>query len=162
MILGVYCVAINTGNLQRLRNFYVDLMGFRVVFENHWEGNPKSDESLGLEDSAAESVNLSTGNIQLKIHEFSWPPPRSEETPRVFDRGYTLLTLHVTDLPAEYERLAAAGMEFVSPPADYLYMEEGRPSPNPAVACFGYDPDGNLIELAEIKSGGFDPEGKRV
>jgi len=60
-----------------------------------------------------------------------------------------LIGLEVDDVRTAYEHLSAAGMKFVSPPTDYG-------GPGPAVAAFGYDPDGNLIELVEAKRYGSD------
>ena len=44
------------------------------------------------------------------------------------------------DLPAEYDRLKAAGMRFNSEPK----------SIDPIRCVYGRDPDGNVIELLEI------------
>ena len=58
------------------------------------------------------------------------------------DLGIAHFCFQVTDLDEEYERLVAAGMEFVSGPVEQT----------PEVAnCYGRDPDGNLIELIEYK-----------
>ena len=46
------------------------------------------------------------------------------------------------DIDAEYERLQAAGMLFHCPPVDYGTVK----------TTYGRDPDGNVIELQEIKS----------
>ena len=52
----------------------------------------------------------------------------------------------VEDVPATYERLKAAGVEFVSPPVRFTGEGEWH-------VFFFYDPDGNLLELNEIGTG---------
>jgi catechol 2,3-dioxygenase-like lactoylglutathione lyase family enzyme len=153
MIRGLYQIGISTGNLQRLSDFYINAVGFQLVYENSWEPNPVSDRSFGLKGSAAKYVILRAGNILLEIFEFSSPPPANAMPLRVCDHGYTLLGLYVDDVHAEYERLSAAGMKFISPPTEYG-------GPGPAAAAFGYDPDGNLIELVEAKR--YDPNGNLI
>jgi catechol 2,3-dioxygenase-like lactoylglutathione lyase family enzyme len=153
MIRGLYQIAITTGNLQRLVDFYVNVVGFEFLYENSWQPNPVSDHALGLKNSAAKYVIVRAGNILLEIFEFSSPPPLVSETRRICDRGYTLLGLNVDDVKTEYARLCAAGMKFVSAPSDYG-------GPGPAMAAFGYDPDGNLIELVQAKR--YDPQGHLI
>ena len=52
----------------------------------------------------------------------------------------------VEDVPTIYERLKAAGVEFVSPPVRFTGEGEWH-------VLFFYDPDGNLLELNEIGTG---------
>ena len=54
------------------------------------------------------------------------------------------IAFDVTDIDAEYERLKAAGVEFISPPQK---LGAG------CASCYLYDPDGNLVELQEILIG---------
>jgi catechol 2,3-dioxygenase-like lactoylglutathione lyase family enzyme len=51
----------------------------------------------------------------------------------------------VTDIFSEYERLRAAGVDFISPP-----QKLGDAG---VASCYLYDPDGNIIELQEIFAG---------
>jgi hypothetical protein len=50
----------------------------------------------------------------------------------------------VTDIDAEYERLKAAGMVFHCPP---------QAAGKGFRATYGRDPDGNVVELLEVKDG---------
>lgn len=56
------------------------------------------------------------------------------------DAGITHICLDVVDSDGEYERLKAAGMQFISPPQAIFFVK----------TAFGRDPDGNLVELQEI------------
>jgi catechol 2,3-dioxygenase-like lactoylglutathione lyase family enzyme len=57
-------------------------------------------------------------------------------------RGLARLVAFYRDLEKEVERLAGAGMRFLSGPVEQT----------PEVSnCYGRDPDGNLIELIEFR-----------
>jgi catechol 2,3-dioxygenase-like lactoylglutathione lyase family enzyme len=144
MIRGIHHTAISTPDLERLVGFYRDVLGFEEVLDFSW---PKGTENLNrthaLDDTAARVVMLRAANTLLEIFEYTTPKPRPGDPKRpLCDHGITHLCLDVQDIDAEYERLAAAGMQFHSPP---LQTGDAR-------MTYGRDPDGNVIELQEIKS----------
>jgi glyoxylase I family protein len=141
MIRGIHHIAINTADLDRLRDFYVDVIGFEpAVPEHSWADSPASDAAVGLSGSAARQQMLKAGNCYLEIFEYARPEPRPGEPHRACDRGYTHFALDVTDIEAEYDRLAAAGMEFAHErPLDFGDIK----------AVYGKDPDGNIIEIQQ-------------
>jgi len=144
MIRGIHHSAISTPDLERSKTFYRDLLGFRVVGEYEWRrGTEVMNRLIHLADSSARYAMLRTGNALLEIFQFETPSPRSLDPHRaVSDHGLTHIALDVTDIDGEYRRLVACGMRFNCPPQD---LEDG------AMRCtYGYDPDGNVIELQEI------------
>ncbi|SEE57105.1 glyoxylase I family protein [Streptomyces sp. 3213] len=72
-------------------------------------------------------------------------PPASDPNSAVLRQGYGHFCLRVTDLDGLYDRVLAAGASVIVPPG---------PAPHPDVR-FGYlaDPEGNLIELIQIREG---------
>ncbi len=153
MIRGVHHVAVATGDLDRLVDFYRDLLGFEVVSQGAWEaGSAVIDGIVGLKDSAARTAVLKAGNLYLEVFEYRSPAGRPGDPDRpVSDHGYTHLCVDVTDIDAEYERLTAAGMRFHGPPPSAAEMG-GK-----IRATYGRDPDGNVVELQEI----LDPDYSR-
>jgi len=143
MIRGIHHTAISTPNLERLVQFYRDLLGFEEVLSSEWErGAERADKITGLRDSAARLAMLKLGNACIELFEYSSPPPRPGDPARpACDHGITHLCLDVRDIEAEYERLKAAGMTFHCPP-----LNMGGVS-----ATYGRDPDGNIVELLEVK-----------
>jgi len=79
------------------------------------------------------------GGSVLEIFEFS--PKASGGAPVWNAPGFTHVALNVSGLPRWYESLKAEGVEFVAPPAktgdvDWVFLK---------------DPDGNLVELIDLK-----------
>jgi hypothetical protein len=87
---------------------------------------------------------MRTGNTYIELIEFFTPQgkPRGPDW-SLADHGHTHIALIVDDIDAEYERMKAAGMHFFAPPIH----QPGRKS----AATYGMDPDGNRIELMEIR-----------
>lgn len=143
MINGLHHVAIATNNADRLLNFYRDLLGLEVVLDYTWEsGSEVADRITALRDSSARQIMLRKGNAYFEIFQYLHPQPAAgNPARRVCDPGLTHLCLDVTDLDGEYERLGAAGMTFHCPPQD---VGGGMR------ATYGRDPDGNVIELAQV------------
>lgn len=147
MIKGLHHASITTADLDRLRRFYCDLLGFEVAFEYAWDaGNAAADAIYGLRDSAVRMAMLHTANACLELFEFANPIGKPGDPQRpICDQGYTHICLQVADIDAEYRRLRAAGMEFNCPP---------QTMPGLCSATYGRDPDGNIVELMEP-----DPDG---
>jgi catechol 2,3-dioxygenase-like lactoylglutathione lyase family enzyme len=79
----------------------------------------------------------------IELFEYATPSPKARDgSRRLCDHGITHLCLDVDDIDAEYARLSAAGMDFNCPPVDYGTVK----------TTYGRDPDGNMLELQEIKS----------
>lgn len=141
MILGFRHVGIVVSDLGKALEFYCDLLGLPVV-KQIFESGPHLDKMLGLVDVRMTTVKLGArggGMVELlKCHShesvyFSRRP--------LFDFGQSHIALTVDDLDAEYKRLTAAGVAFVSEP---VLSPDGR-----AKVAFFEDPEGNHIELVQ-------------
>jgi catechol 2,3-dioxygenase-like lactoylglutathione lyase family enzyme len=143
MIRGIHHTAISTGDIERSLRFYRDLLGLEVVYSSAWEvGTKDVDRITGLKDSSARIVMLKAGNACIELFQYVSPVPKGAEPMRpVCDHGITHICLDVTGIDAEYERLRAAGMTFHCPPQGVGALR----------ATYGRDPDGNVVELLEVK-----------
>lgn len=148
MIHGIHHTAISTGDMERALRFYRDLLGFTEVFSSTWDiGTEAVDRIVGLNDSSARVVMLRAGNACVELFQYATPRPKPGDADRpVCDHGITHLCLQVSDIDAEYARLKAAGMRFHCPPQETSGLR----------VTYGRDPDGNVVELLEVK----DPHGK--
>jgi catechol 2,3-dioxygenase-like lactoylglutathione lyase family enzyme len=129
--------------MERALAFYRDLLGFEIVYSSAWEiGTQGADRITGLKDSAARVVIVKAGNAFIELFQYSSPTPRLGDQMRpVCDHGITHICLDVADVDAEYARLHAAGMVFHCPPQGNGALR----------ATYGRDPDGNVVELLEVK-----------
>jgi catechol 2,3-dioxygenase-like lactoylglutathione lyase family enzyme len=154
---GVHHIALSVPDLAVARRFYVDLLGFEVVWEASWDasfsnGNEVAgsviDEILQVKNTAADQLMLRAGNVYLEFFKFSQPAqaPQNPSKP-VHSYGYTHLALDVTGIQSLYERLRAAGMDFHTSPKQGPKM----------LATYGRDPFGNVIELQELHPGSAVP-----
>ena len=145
MILGLHHTALCTSNLQNTLSFYCDILGAELCESGGWEpGFDALDAMVGLKRSAARYAMVRLGNAYLEIFEFSAPQPESIKR-RACDLGIAHLCLQVRDIESEVERLRAAGARF-DEPVQHL----GKAS----AFIYGYDPDGNMMELVELPSSG--------
>jgi len=144
VINGLHHAAISTHDIERIVDFYVDIIGFTLVSRGGWAvGRDEIDGLVGLKASSSKTAILQTGNGFLEIFEYLTPrgAPRDPDYP-VCDTGFTHIGLNVTGIDAEFERLSAAGMRFHGPPIDAGALR----------AAYGRDPDGNVVELIEVLS----------
>jgi catechol 2,3-dioxygenase-like lactoylglutathione lyase family enzyme len=145
MINGLHHVAINTPDIERLSDFYVKVLGFEVVAQTEWREAAQLDRLVGLDRSAAKVQMLKGGNLYIELFEYTEPGCRDgRDMRRANDRGLVHICLDVTDLPKEYERVKAAGMTFHCEPQSFF---DGK-----ILTTYGRDPDGNIIELQEVRS----------
>jgi catechol 2,3-dioxygenase-like lactoylglutathione lyase family enzyme len=81
----------------------------------------------------------------MEVFCYSDPTPRPGERRPACDAGIRHIAFDVQDIFAEYARLSAAGVDFISPPQ---HIAAGK-----CTSCYFYDPDGNILELQEIHAG---------
>ena len=145
MITGVNHVAISTRNIDALIDWYTAAFGFELVSRGGWEaGNPAIDGIVGLKDSAAKTAFMRAGNLNIELFEYLSPVGRPNDPNRpASDHGYTHFCVETDDIDADYARLSAMGMPFHAPPTPKGSIGTLR-------ACYGRDPEGNIIELVEF------------
>ncbi|MFB0872194.1 MULTISPECIES: VOC family protein [unclassified Sphingobium] len=140
MIRGVHHLAISTPDLDRFVDHYQRWFGFEALGGGGWEaGNARIDRMVGLTDSAARYAFLRLGNMHIEVFDYRSNDP-VDVRPRMCDRGITHLCLYCDDVFAEYDRLIALGMTFNGPPGGTAATR----------ATYGYDCDGNVVELLQI------------
>ncbi len=145
MILGIHHVAVGVPDFDKGLAFYRDTLGFEVVQTSDFKRDmPLADRAIGLPAVAARMAMLKAPNGFIELWQYTHPAPLDRRG-RPCDYGYAHFCLQVDGIQAEYDRLVAAGMEFVGPPVDFGI----------ASAIYGRDPFGNVIELYEIRDAGL-------
>jgi catechol 2,3-dioxygenase-like lactoylglutathione lyase family enzyme len=130
-------------DLDRSIGFYRDVLGFEVFGEGEREGGyfavivgyPEVKVRMAL-------VRPPGSGHHLELFQYVSPEPRTVDLePRLV--GATHVCLIVDDLPALYERLAAAGVDtFLTPPVE---VDHGINAGG--WALYMRDPDGIILEL---------------
>ncbi|GGJ67157.1 VOC family protein [Streptomyces brasiliensis] len=145
MIRGIHHIGIHTPDLDRLRSFYERAFGFEVVGEEfNLTDFAVASLVVGLPNAAARVVMMRAHNCFIELFQWSSPAGTTLAPLKANDFGYTHFMVDVTDIDAEYERLAELGMTFVHPSA----VRFGNNA-----SVYGKDPDGNIIELGQIPAG---------
>jgi catechol 2,3-dioxygenase-like lactoylglutathione lyase family enzyme len=140
-INGIHHVGMSVPDLDKARDFYVDLLGFEEVNRVEWGGTAEVDAIMRLRGSSGRVMVLRTANAFIEMFEFATPPPDRLDGERdVNQYGFTHLCLDVSDTEAAYRRLLAAGMSFHCTPIGTAGVK----------AVYGRDPFGNVLELQEI------------
>jgi catechol 2,3-dioxygenase-like lactoylglutathione lyase family enzyme len=116
---------IVSNDVDRSRNFYVSVLGGRVVMDG-----PPTIVKL-----ANGWITINTGGAPTDDK-----PGIVLETPRDLNRASAFLNLRVADIQSAYEQWSARGAEFLTPPK-YHGAE---------IRCFMRDPDGHLIEVGQL------------
>jgi glyoxylase I family protein len=146
MIRGVHHISLSTTDMDKFVHFYRDLLGMKLDRISPLQPGFEAFETVvGLRNVSAQVAQLDLGNMNMEVFCYSDPKPRPGERRPACDAGIRHIAFDVKGIFAEYERLQAAGVEFISPPQ---YIEPGK-----CTSCYFYDPDGNIVELQEIFPG---------
>jgi catechol 2,3-dioxygenase-like lactoylglutathione lyase family enzyme len=119
---------IVSGDVERSRRFYTDVLGGETVLE----GEP----SIVALANGWIIINVGGGPTEDK-------PSVVLETPPDPDRISSFLNIRVADIQAVYEDWSARGAEFLTPPQQR----------QTEIRCYIRDPDGHLIEVGQTTAG---------
>ena len=146
MIRGMHHISLSTLDMDRCVHFYRDLLGMSL--ENLSALSPgltAFETVVGLRHVSGQVAQFNLGNMNMEVFCYRDPKPAPGERRPACDAGIRHIAFDVSDIYSDYERLKAAGVEFISPPQ---YIEPGR-----CTSCYFYDPDGNIVELQELHPG---------
>lgn len=115
----------------RSREFYEKVLGAKVVLER--------DPVILKFHNSWIILNVGGGPTADKP-DVQMAPPSDPKTVS------SALNIRVADIEREYERMKAAGGEFLTPPK-YLGRE---------IRCYLKDPDGHMIEMGQLVEGAFE------
>lgn len=149
MITGFFHASFTVSDIERSKQFYGDLLGLELVHTVRHD-QPYTATQIGFEDAVLEGAAFRVPGVEpqasthvLELIEYLHPRGgRIEVGTNVV--GSAHICLVPDDIHTEYERLAAAGVEFVSPPVEISH------GPNRGgFAVYFKDPDGNRLELLQ-------------
>ena len=137
MILGVDHPALAVPDMQQALDFYCGVIGFEVVAEFDLPDG-LMEVPFAIERAGCKVRLLHKGGTKLELFEFGSSEAGDAQRP-VNREGITHVALASDDVPGDYEKLLAAGVQFNTPPNGQA----------PNRFCYGRDPFGNVLELIE-------------
>lgn len=135
-------IGMSVPDLQTALDFYVGLLGFPEVWRKTEVDMAAVSGVPGLREKTLVQL-LVPGGSRIELQEFDPPGPVVERA--LSDSGLNHLSFGVADINAEYERLKAAGVEFLSEPLE-LDFGPGEILTGWSVVYFK-DPWGLTLEL---------------
>jgi catechol 2,3-dioxygenase-like lactoylglutathione lyase family enzyme len=144
MITGLFHTGMTIGNLERSLAFYGDTLGI-TRFHTQIADQPYLADVTGLPGC---SLRIGFGQIQgdpsvMEILEYEHPKGQWAGV-QFGSIGSPHVCWEVDSLSRAYDRLCAAGVQFLAPPATI-----GEGPWKQAQAAFLLDPDGLLVELVQ-------------
>lgn len=137
-------VALVMRDMDRAIAFYAALFGTALKNRGRFGPGPQLDRMGGLVDAQLEGAWLPAGNLQLELWQFHTPTSPAEPARRFFDPGYSRLCLESVDLDADAARLVELGGTLLTECVENASLR----------AILGSDPEGNLIEIIELRAAG--------
>lgn len=145
--LGIYHVNVNVTDIGRSRAFY-EMIGFRLLEEFSYAGEPELDRGLGLPFShtSALFMGIGKGRHATILDLVEWHEPRAEGAGLPINGiGMPRIALRVKNIDALYENLQANGVPTVAPIERLWNLENAE-----CRFFIAKDPDGLHIEFVEL------------
>jgi catechol 2,3-dioxygenase-like lactoylglutathione lyase family enzyme len=147
-ITGVDHTSYTVTSLERSLEFYVELLGFEVVWQREIT-NEYFRAIVGIPNCVVRGAQLRIPASTQKLELFEYAEPRvSTPVASTNSPGSSHMALLVDDLPAMYEDLKGKGVQFRSEP---VLIDAGANKGGYAV--YMLDPDGIAVELFQRPSG---------
>lgn len=140
-INGLHHTNLTATNLDRMVDFYTTVLGLEIAWDARVPPRPGEPPLHFAFFRAGASFVEAAQRTDMA------GPPIPDLQQMLSTPGYKHFCLDMKNIDSEFERLAAGGMKFIFPPMRRPEASFG--------GTFGYDPDGNLIELMEV----FDEDG---
>ena len=132
-------IGVCVSDMERSKRFYCDVLGFRVVRELRFEGEP-CDTLLRLRDVSLHLLYIERDGFELELLCYASPlSPKPAPAHAMNDLGFTHISIQVPSLQESIATLEAAGVEVIHS----TFVQVG----DLGGAVFAKDPDGLLVEL---------------
>ncbi len=142
MITRIHHTGFVVRDLEKAVEFYRDVIGLTVADTREREGGPIS-QVVGYEGTHLKIADVWTGDgHKLELIQYVHPAGADRSSSERNTLGASHLAFEVDDIESTYERIVSQGARKLNPPVELVPGKKG---------CYLRDPDGNWIELVEIK-----------
>ena len=152
MIKAIDHINIVVTDLERSVKFYTEVLGFEKVGAVYLEGD-WIDAVSGLKGMVADMALVAAPQGEVKMELFQFKSPTGETIPANLlanTVGVRHIGLRVDDIHESYKKLKDAGLKPLSEPVT-IPADVVPNSPVTKTMFYFNDPDGVLIEMAELK-----------
>lgn len=137
-------VALVSPDLDRLVDFYENLLGFKANRRTNKAAGPTFDDVADYDDVHIRAAWFDLSNMILELWQFVNPVTPAPGAPVPFEKiGYTKVAFEVSDIEKDCKRLVESGVEFLAKPVESAESTE----------VYARDPDGNLFSLIQPAPG---------
>tara|TARA_R110002020_G_scaffold38953_2_gene116590 strand:+ start:294 stop:722 length:429 start_codon:yes stop_codon:yes gene_type:complete len=140
-MINIRHTGIVVTDLPRAKDFYCDLLGFKVWKEQDEYGSFIDNFSSLKNVLVTTSKMILDNGDMVELLQYKSHPEHPPTDRRLTQIGCSHIALTVSDLDAVYSKFMKEGVSFNSPPQ---LSPDGK-----AKVTFCKDPDGNFIELVE-------------
>lgn len=145
-------VGISVSDLDRSVDFYRALTGMEPVVNDERIHGPGFAQSQGLPRTKLRYATFHLRNLGIDLIQFE--DPAGEPGESAANRpGSMHLCFQVADLTAVYQRMRAAGYEFLGEPYTFAADDVTPPDAVGTEVAYFNDPDGTNLELIAPKGG---------
>jgi glyoxylase I family protein len=142
LITRAHHAAVCVQDFVAARDFYVDVLGFRVEGEMDRRDEPALGTVVGLPGAVVRWAVLARDSFRLELFKYYAPAGRTEAN-RQCDAGYTHVAFEVRDVDETYRRLTVAGHRTTAPPQ---ILRGGRTK-----VIYLLAPEDSVVELIEFR-----------
>jgi catechol 2,3-dioxygenase-like lactoylglutathione lyase family enzyme len=159
MLHGIWHFSFTVADLDRSIAFYRDVLGFELIHTQE-QTNEYTRRLVGYPDASLKIAqfaipgqprDLSTHDLELVEYV---SPKGTRGDSNICNPGAAHLAMAVDDIHGRYERLAAAGVSFVSPPNHRTAGVNAG-----GYTCYFRDPDDIVLELVQPPPHRLPPRG---
>jgi catechol 2,3-dioxygenase-like lactoylglutathione lyase family enzyme len=150
MILGTWHFSFHVSDIEQSEAFYRDVLGLELVLRqdqaNEYTASLVGYPNASLRVAQFKFPDLPSGTVSshtLELVEYVHPRGERHASERC-NTGTAHFAMRVDDIWAEYNRLVAAGVTFISPPNDITSGVNAGGG-----TCYFVDPDGITLELVQ-------------
>lgn len=142
MISKIDHINISVSDLEKSKEFYINLLGFKLETEGDLEGD-WMDRTVGLENVKAKYAKLIIPNSETSLELIQYYSPSGERDSKISQAnqiGFRHMAFEVNGIENFYQKLKDAGVEIFSELQFYKIRKQ---------LCYFLGPDGEILELAE-------------
>ena len=144
MINKIDHINISVTNLEKSKEFYINLLGFQLDVEGKLKGD-WMDRTVGLKNVSAKFAKLIIPNTETSLELIQYYTPTGKKDLKLSSAnqiGFRHMAFEVNGIEKVYQRLKDAGVKVFSELQFYKTNKK---------LCYFLGPDGEILELAEYR-----------